>query len=367
MSTLLKDHLNKDFFIYFIDMINPLVLKFDKGLFLDRIFTEEYAKLELKERLIYSAKVLHEFMPADFEKASSLLISIAKIIQETKTKSLLGFMFLPEYISLYGLNHLESSIRAMEIVTQLTSCEFAVRPFIQKYENQMISQLIVWSTHPNDKVRRLSSEGSRPRLPWGIALTGFKKDPNKILPILENLKQDPCENVRLSVANNINDISKDNPNFVIDIAKKWQGISKETDAIIKHGLRTLLKKSHPLVLNYYKLNSDWLCIDTVNITTPRVKIGDFLEFSFSISNNSIENQRIRIEYCIFFKKKNGDLSSKVFKISERDCKANQTIRLTKRHTFKIITTRVFYSGYHHLQVIVNGKKSNIQDFYVETC
>jgi 3-methyladenine DNA glycosylase AlkC len=166
----------------------------------------------------------------------------------------LVYIFLPDYIEQYGLEDFESSVKAIENVTRFVSCEFAVRPFILKYGGTMMKKMRTWSLHKSYHVRRLSSEGSRPRLPWAISIPELKKDPSPILPILENLKNDPSEWVRRSVANNLNDIAKDHPGLVIELARKWKGISRETDAIIKHGSRTLLKKD---MLKYWII-TDWM-------------------------------------------------------------------------------------------------------------
>ncbi len=123
------------------------------------------------------------------------------------------------------------------------------------YPDEMLSQMISWSKHENNKVRRLASEGSRPRLPWAMALPSYKNDPSPILPILENLKEDSCEVVRRSVANNLNDIAKDNPDTVIDISKQWKGKSKETDALVKHACRTLLKQGELQILKLFGFGS----------------------------------------------------------------------------------------------------------------
>jgi len=211
-------------------------------------------------------------------------------------------------------------------------------------------------------VRRLASEGSRPRLPWGIGLSGFKKNPHLIIPILENLKQDPCEIVRRSVANSLNDISKDNPEVAIELAHKWNGISPETDAIIKHGVRTLLKNGHPEMLRYYQLNGEDISLDRFEIVTPYVHIGDSLEFMFTISNHSPKTEKIRIEYGIYYKKQNGNLALKVYKISERNCNSAESISLIKKHSFRVITTRIFYPGDHQVVVIINGKESEKRPF-----
>lgn len=148
---------------------------------------------------------------------------------------------LDNYVEQYGLDDYETSVKAIERITQFTSCEFSVHPFIIRYPNEMMVQILIWSKHENWGVRRLASEGCRPRFPWAMALPHLKKDPALIIPILENLKNDPARFVRLSVAYNLNDIVKDNPETVMELVKRWKGESEEVDWIIKHGCRTLLK------------------------------------------------------------------------------------------------------------------------------
>jgi 3-methyladenine DNA glycosylase AlkC len=275
------------------------------------------------------------------------------------------FMFIPDYIKLYGIDDFENSIKAIESVTQFVSCEFAVRPFILKYGNPMIKQMICWSLHENYKVRRLASEGCRPRLPWAMALPFLKSNPVPILPVLENLKSDSHEWVRHSVANNLNDIAKDNPTIVIDIAGRWKGLSKETDAIVKHGCRTLLKQGHPEVLKLFSLENKNLRVNHLTITEKNIKIGERLNFSFEIVNEQAEKQIVRMEYGIYYRKANGGLSRKVFKISERSFAPFEKSIVYRNQSFRLITTRKFYSGEHRLSVIINGKEmSDRIDFYL---
>jgi 3-methyladenine DNA glycosylase AlkC len=170
----------------------------------------------------------------------------------------------------------------MERVTQFISCEFAVRPFLISEEKKMLAQMLKWSKHPHAGVRRLASEGLRPRLPWGMKVPVLIENPNLILPILENLRQDPSESVRRSVANSLNDISKDHPEWVLELGRKWSNSSPETDALIKHGLRTLLKKGHPKALKHYELNSNQVTCNSFRLLTSKIKIGDRVAFEFEI-------------------------------------------------------------------------------------
>lgn len=155
---------------------------------------------------------------------------------------------------------------------------------------------------------------------WAMALPNLKENPAPIIPILENLKNDPSRFVRLSVANNLNDIAKDNPETVIDLVKKWRGESKEVDWIIKHGCRTLLKQGNPEMMELFGFDSviENISIDNFQIPTPKVKVGDSLEFSFKLLNHNDKKVRIRLEYAIYYQKANGTLTKKVHKISEKN-------------------------------------------------
>jgi len=358
----LKDLYSKEFYDELAGILKQTIPLFDANEFDHLIFSPEFENYELKERMAHTAKVLHHFLSENFAEVCLSLRKIIHHIEEAEIKDKkLEYMFFAEYISMYGMDDYDHAVQALEFVTQFTSCEFAVRPFILKYPERMIPQMLAWSKHESKSVRRLASEGSRPRLPWAMALPFLKNDPSPILPILDNLKQDSCEIVRRSVANNLNDITKDNPQVVIEIAKKWKGISPVTDGIIKHACRSLLKSAHPEILAYYGLKSDQVSLDSFTIKTPVVKIGDNLEFDFSITNQSNKPMKIRLEYGLYYKR--GDnFSKKVFKISEREFRASETCSIVKKQSFRLITTRRFYAGEHKLSLIANGEEKAILSF-----
>jgi 3-methyladenine DNA glycosylase AlkC len=364
MSNLLKDIYSISFYDKFSDRLGEVIPNFDKQKFIFEIFTDNWDSKELKQRMKHTSFVLHQFLPEDYTKTTKIIEKIIEIIKlKPFTQSSLEFMFFPDYIENYGINDFETSAKTIEFVTQFTSCEFAVRPFIIKYGERMLQQMYEWSLHENHHVRRLASEGSRPRLPWAMALPELKRNPKPILSLLENLKNDPSEYVRRSVANNLNDIAKDNPDFVIQIAKQWKGISKETESILKHGCRTLLKQGNSEVLKFFGL-IDNPKVELINfkIKTKEIRRGDNLEFSFSIQNNDNKTQFIRLEYAIYYLRKNGQLSKKVFKISERHLNPSDIIVIHRKQSFKIITTRQFYSGQQKLSIIVNGQERVIDTF-----
>ena len=362
---LLKDLYSPAFYKNLSNALLAIMPSFNKQRFISQIFTSDFGDKELKARMRHTTEVLHAFMPSDFKKAVGILEKLMQQLRAAGTgEDGLAYIFIPDYIELYGIDDLETSVKALEEITQFVSCEFAVRPFIIRYGSAMMKQMKIWSLHKNYKVRRLSSEGSRPRLPWAMAIPELKKDPSPVLPILENLKNDPSEWVRRSVANNINDIAKDHPDIVISLARKWRGGTKETDAIIKHGSRGLLKKGHIEILSHYGLKSKNIRVSVLKIETPTVKLGASLAFSFDVSNLDKKKQTVRLEYGLYYNKSNGQLTKKVFKISERVLEPGIKLKFQRKQSFRKITTRVFYPGKHRLSIIVNGEEKGIRDFLV---
>ncbi|NII81233.1 DNA alkylation repair protein [Pedobacter sp. SG908] len=363
MASLLKDLYSPAFYDRLTHALTVTIPGFEKEIFIKKIFTPEFGSKELKERMKHTSKVLHDFLPEDYPQT---IVLIKKTIAQLRIQGIgedgLAYMFLPDYIETYGIDDLEGSVEALEFVTRFVSCEFAVRPFILKYGNEMILKMQKWSLHENHKVRRLASEGSRPRLPWAMGIPFLKKDPTSILPILENLKTDPSEYVRRSVANSLNDIAKDHPHVVLNIAKNWSGLGAETDAIIKHGCRTLLKQGHADILKHYGLDDAGILLKDFKILNPQIKIGESLEFSFSILNENPFEQKVRLEYAIYYKKQNEQNTKKVYKISERIYPAGATINILRKQKFVLITTRKFHLGNHQISIIINGAEKDISQF-----
>lgn len=278
-------------------------------------------------------------------------------------ESSLEYMFIPDFIELYGIDNCDLSIKAIEIITQFTSCEFAIRPFIIKYPEQTISIMLEWTQHANSKVRRLATEGSRPRLPWAMALPLFKKEASAIIPILEKLKDDTSEYVRRSVANNLNDISKDNPDLVIELVKKWKGVSDNRDKLVKHACRTLLKAGNTDVLEIFGfVYPDNVKIDNLSILNPSLNIGDYLNFTFDLINETKDSSLLRLEYAVYYMKANGTLSRKLYKISEKVYAGESISKIDRRQSFRLITTRRFHVGKHELAIVVNGREFCKKEF-----
>jgi 3-methyladenine DNA glycosylase AlkC len=363
MAELLKNIYSKDFFIDLILKFNTIDYHIDQKNFLNKIFDKEWDNRELKSRMGHIAIVLHDFLPKEFKDAVDVLLNLSLEVQKGVKDMGFEYMFLPDYIEKYGIDDEETSIYAMENITQLSSCEFAIRPFIINNESKMMKQMLKWSKHKNYKVRRLSSEGCRSRLPWAMALPNFKKDATLILPILENLKSDEYEFVQKSVANNLNDMSKDHPDLVYNICKKWQGKLTSTDWIVKHACRTILKAGNQKAMSLFGYgDTKKVVIENFDIHTKEIKIGDRLDFSFDIKNTDNMQAILRLEYTIYYQKANGSLTPKVYKISEKKYEPNILIKTNKYQSFKPISTRVFHKGLHQLAIIVNGVEFKRLDF-----
>lgn len=375
MAEPFKNMYNEPFFERFSEDLKLIINDFDAREFVAQIMDDEWENRELKQRSTHITTILGKFLPADYKEAIDKILELldyvestqpdfAKIDDEKFGLTLEYGAILDNYVEQYGLDDYETSVKAIERITQFTSCEFVTHLFIVKYPNEMMEQMLAWSKHEHWGVRRLASEGCRPRLPWAMALPNLKENPARIIPILENLKNDPARNVRLSVANNLNDIAKDNPQTVIELAKSWRGESKEVDWIIKHGCRTLLKQGNPEVLELFGFgcNIKDISIENFLISTPEVKVGNSLEFNFNLLNNSNKRSKIRLEYGIYYQKANGTLAKKVHKISEKEYAEHSTTQITRKHSFRVVTTRKLHLGLHQVAVRINGNEFDKHDF-----
>ena len=331
--------------------------------FVGDVMDETWDGLELKARMRQITIHLGKYLPADYEQALGIIDQV--IAGYPVGFNDFAFMCFPDFVEVYGQDerHWDLSMAALERYTPSSSSEFAVRPFIINHEERMMRQMAVWAGHNNEHVRRLASEGCRPRLPWGQALVRFQKDPSPILGILEQLKADPSLYVRKSVANNLNDISKTHPELIAKIARDWYGKNEHTDWIVKHGCRTLLKKGDRDVLDIFGF-ADAACVnvDGFALAAASAPIGGELTFSFTIEAKKAA--KVRLEYGIDYVKANGGRSRKIFQISELSFKENGKKPYTKNHSFADASTRRHYPGTHSITLIVNGTERGSLDFEV---
>ncbi|MGB1295122.1 MAG: DNA alkylation repair protein [Flavobacteriales bacterium] len=365
MAVALKLIYNEAFFEQLIGGFAKVNSNFSIKEWNKRLYTVGWENMELKERMRHIAITMHSFLDPDFKVNHKELLTLFKYVQQSETMNNLGFelMFFPDFIEVYGLNDFKESVVCMEEITKKSSCEFAVRPFLKKYPTKMLDQMKTWSTHDHAMVRRLATEGCRPRLPWAMALEGYKKDPNPILSILEQLKNDESESVRRSVANNINDIAKDHPELVCDLLENWKGYNNHVDWVVKHGARTLLKQGNTRMMTLFGYCSlDCVEVSELNVISKEVVFGNPLEFEVKLKNLSSEKIKIRLEYGIYFLKANGSLSRKVFKWSEREWQKGECNILNKKHMLKAISTRKYYSGLQEVSLIINGVEVHKKSF-----
>ena len=332
----------------FSDVIQRVYPEFDKNRFLALIHDEEWADRELKQKMRHTSVCLFETLPRDYHRAIDILLKAAP--------DLSGFeaMSLPDYVEIYGMDDWDLSLEALKIFTKSASAEFAIRPFLDQDPDRAIAYLMKLARDKDEKVRRLASEGCRPRLPWAMALPKLKKDPRPILPILEKLKNDPSEDVRRSVANNVNDISKDNEEIALDLCENWFGKSKETDAIVKHACRSLLKAGNKRALVLFGFSDPAnLTIKNLQLSKKSVSLGEEQLFSFVLNVKEKKARKLRLEYGLYFMKASGKTSRKVFQITENTFKPGEH-EFSRKHKFINMTTRKHYPGRHEISIIVNG-------------
>ncbi len=330
----------------FADTIQHFYPEFDKKKFIQLVFDDTFADKEILGKMRHTTQCLRDTLPDSYKEAVDILKQAAPHAK--------GFeaMSLPDYVATYGLEDWDLSLPALYHFTKYSTSELAIRPFLAKDPEKVMALMIEWADDKNPKVRRFASEGCRPRLPWAMALPKLKKDPSLILPILEKLKNDESEDVRRSVANNLNDISKDNPEIVLGICERWHGQTTHTDKIVKHACRTMLKagdKRALLIFGYSDPST--MSLANFKLEKTKIKIGENVRFSFDLRLK--KKSKVRLEYAIFYVKAKGQLSKKVFKITE-NVYAPGTHAISRKHSLADMSTRKHFPGAHHLAVIVNG-------------
>lgn len=358
----LKNMYNAPLFEAFTGAFQAAYPAFDRAAFLDAIYDAEWEGRELKARMRHITVCLRAALPDDYRTALDIIRRAAPSLDAY------GFatMVFPDFVELYGLDDWDVSIPALEQFTQQCSAEFAVRPFILRDTDRMMAQMLDWAGHPSHHLRRLASEGCRPRLPWAMALPAFKADPSPILPILERLKQDESEYVRRSVANNLNDIAKDNPQVTLDTAARWRAIdTPEMQALISRALRTLVKEGNPaaLALMGYA-GAAAFAIQNLSVEPAAVPLNGSVTITFEVRSLSDTPQNLMIDYVVYLAGANGQPRRKVFKLSKKTLAPGETAVFTRRHSFAPVTTRRYYPGEHAVQIQVNGALSERAAFRV---
>ncbi len=325
--------------------------------------------LELKARSWHLCAALESTLPGDFNAAADLmetaLASIDTLVDETldgptgaRDDGLAGWAVWPltEYVARHGHADTPRALRALHAMTQRFTAEWAIRPFILREPELSFAALHAWADDASPHVRRLVSEGSRPRLPWGMVLKPLVDDPSPTLPLLRKLMDDASPYVRRSVANHLNDIAKDHPHIVEAwLHEHLPGAPAPRQALLRHASRTLVKRGHAGVMSAWGVGERFKGRAALALSSSRAQVGDSLQLQINIRSTAKSAQRLAIDYAVHHVKASGDTSAKVFKGWVLELDAGEARELLKKHSLKPITTRRYHAGAHRIQLLINGQ------------
>ena len=353
----LKEFFNKAFYDNLARVIHSEYSDFHPEKFVKDV-TKDFEPLSLNERMRNTSVVLKQHLPADYTKTLDILY---RVVPQLKT----GYTTLvfPDFVSQFGLEKQELSLEALKYFTQFGSSEFAIRVFLKQDFDQVIKTMIRWAEDDNHHVRRLASEGSRPRLPWSFKLQQVIDNPKVTQPILERLNADAELYVRKSVANHLNDFSKDNADYMLGLVKNWDQSHPHTAWIIKHGTRTLIKKGNDASLSLFGFEENpKLRLEAFSLHSDTIRLGEELVFAFDLVSEKKSTQKLVVDYIMHYRKASGETSPKVFKLKELHLQPGETVRITKKQRLQDFSTRKHYAGIHAVEIQVNGKVMGRKEF-----
>jgi 3-methyladenine DNA glycosylase AlkC len=349
MAEQLKGMFNKMFYEQFALEFNKAYKHFHPDKFVKDV-TQNLSELSLNQRLRATSLVLKNHLPANYKKSIDILVDVIPNLKTGYTT-----LVFPDFVGLYGHDNFDISMEALKYFTSYGSSEFAIREYLKRDFDKTINVMEQWAIDKNHHVRRLASEGSRPRLPWSFKLDEVIKMPSKTLSILEMLKTDEELYVKKSVANHLNDISKDNAEWMLKLLTQWNSDNPHTLWIKKHASRSLIKKGNMVSLSLFDFEKNAkVKLEKFKLLNPTIKLGEALQFELDIISQKNKSQKLAIDFKIHYVKKNGELSPKVFKLKELDLPANDRANIIKKQLFRNFTTRKHYSGKHFIEIIVNG-------------
>ena len=325
--------------------------KFDTQRFLTATL-DGLPQRSLMQRLHQTSLAFDTALPGSFRQKVAALKKAAPDIGH----NFIG-IFLSDFVATFGLDEPDFSLEALHFFTRFGSAEFAIRPFIQRDLDRTLHVMHGWTCDSNEHVRRLASEGSRPRLPWGLRLQALVQNPEPTGRILDALRDDPALYVRKSVANHLNDITKDHPHWVLDRLSAWD-ISQTTHRswIAKHACRTLIKRGHPQALALFGFGQKPAVTATLCVTPSTLHLGQSLILSAAITSTASQAQSLAIDYIVHYVRANDNTSEKVFKWSEVTLAPGATLDLAKKQTLRDFTTRRHYPGHHRIELQINGHR-----------
>lgn len=366
MAEALKNQFGADVPRAIAAMISAVHPSFNRTAFVSDVL-DGYDALALMPRGKKIAQALRRHLPDDYAHALAILLdSLDQAHGRDPGQSLASFLYLPHtlFVAEFGLAHFELSMRAQHALTQRFTAEFSIRPFIEHHPEATLRQLQAWACDPSAHVRRLVSEGTRPRLPWAPRLRRFQVDPAPVLALLELLKDDPELYVRRSVANNLNDIGKDHPDVLVRTAQAWlQDASAQRAWIVGHALRSAVKRGESGALQVLGFGQTPRVSVTKAQISPRLAVtGGAVQIEFEVSNCHTSAQSVLVDFCVHYVKANGQTRAKVFKLKTLQLAPGQTAPLAKKLSLAQMSTRKHYPGLHKVDVILNGQAQPLGAF-----
>lgn len=356
--TLIRNFFNEELVLQMSHNLKAAHALFDEGKF-KKLCLPFLNEEGFKDRSQKITNALILTLPESFKESVAILLStFPPENQEELNWSSFYYMPIGSYVEQKGCekSHLKEALNALYEITKRFTAEFAIRAFILAFPQETSKFLNQWVNDKNHHVRRLVSEGTRPRLPWAQALPLFKKDPTQTLALLEVLRNDSSKYVQTSVANHLNDITKDNPKRAITTLARWKKENNpNTNWIIKHALRSELKKGTPAALEILGFsNKSKIEVSNLKLSSSTIKIGEKIEFSFKITSKENKAVPVMIDYNVHYQKANGKTAPKTFKLSVKEIQPGETITFKKKQSFKVISTRKFHQGEHAIEIQING-------------
>ena len=359
-SPLWKDWIDDNIVSKIADVFSTLYKRFDTNAFVKELIRDGFFELELKERIDRISETLGMFLPDNYSKAVDILLKAAPNLGGFENWGLTG------YVEKFGLEHFDDSMRALEGLTPFGTSEFAIRAFVIKEPSRMLQIMSKWADDPNEHIRRLAAEGSRPRGVWTAHIESFKKDPKPVIKLLEKLKADPSLYVRKAVANNLNDISRENPDIAIETATRWlKDKNPYTNWIVKRGCRTLIKQGDLRAFELLGFTIKPKCeLVSFKLSPKRIKIGSKLTLNLHLKSKATKPEKLAIDYRITYIRQAGRTSTKLFKWTEKTLEPRSELNLQTTRSFADQSTRRHYPGQHRVELIINGVDCVACDFVV---
>ncbi|WP_328592068.1 DNA alkylation repair protein [Burkholderia sp. USMB20] len=353
VPVLLKDSLSEQRFRTLSDVLHAIEPAFDREAFLATAL-DGLGDLTLMERVRRASVAIDaaaRSLPGGYDAVLALL-------QEAAPRLGRGFVSLvaPDYVGQYGRHAFDRSMDALKCFTLFGTSEFAVREFLRIDTARALATMEAWSHDADDAVRRLASEGSRPRLPWSFRLREIEADPALAARILDTLRADPSAYVRRSVANHLNDVAKSHPAWVLDCAERWGDDHPHTRWIVRHALRTLVKQGDACALAILGAESaPRIAVGPFGVMPAQVALGESIALDCELHSTADVAQRLVVDYRIAYVKQNGEASPKVFKLKGLILEPGERVTLRHNRAIRDFTTRRHYAGRHEVELIVNGQ------------